>query len=111
MFSAFHFAPIILLDRFCYLVQNIKLWTTLSIIVKRMQILSIFAQLPLLSSMYSQVLVKTCPYARSPPNFPHSEMTAQGDRQSVVYGKSVDLGGRRIIHHHKRVICMVCRSR
>src|SRR5258706_16448763 len=43
-----------------------------------MQILSIFAQLPLLSSMYSQVLVKTCPYARSPPNFPHSEMTAQG---------------------------------
>src|SRR5260370_41598960 len=43
-----------------------------------MQILIIFAQLPLLSSMYSQVLVKTCPYARSPPNFPHSEMTAQG---------------------------------
>src|SRR5258708_8828958 len=37
-----------------------------------------FCQLPLLSSMYSQVLVKTCPYARSPPNFPHSEMTAQG---------------------------------
>src|SRR6266481_6630447 len=28
--------------------------------------------------MYSQVLNKTCPYARSPPNFPHSEMTAKG---------------------------------
>jgi len=28
--------------------------------------------------MYSQVLNKTCPYARSPPNFPLSEMTAKG---------------------------------
>src|SRR5712664_2933195 len=37
-----------------------------------------FCQLPLLSSMYSQVLNTTCPYARSPPNFPHSEMTAKG---------------------------------
>src|SRR5882762_10480605 len=37
-----------------------------------------FTQLPLLSSMYFQVLIKTCPYVRSPPNFPHSEMTAKG---------------------------------
>src|SRR5258708_11640920 len=37
-----------------------------------------FCQLPLLSSMYFQVLIETCPYARSPPNFPHSEMTAKG---------------------------------
>jgi hypothetical protein len=28
--------------------------------------------------MYSQVSNKTCPYARSPPNCPHSEMTAKG---------------------------------
>src|SRR5258706_15246875 len=35
IFSSIHFAPSILLDGFCHLGQNIKLWTTLSIIVKR----------------------------------------------------------------------------
>src|SRR5438309_4969087 len=60
-----------------------------------------------LSSITLTVTVCTCPSASAPARSairPASSLVEDGslDRKSVVYGKSVDLGGRRIMKQKNR---------